>query len=303
MTHAHSSQPLLTIVVPSVNGLHDLVPCCEALELVRARVPLEVLVVDRLGGDVAETVRRRFPWVTLHSVPRNTTIPQIRDRAFRMARSDAIAVIEDHVIVPPEWGARLLASLAEGHDVVGGPIANAATERLLDWATFLCEYSACLPPLPEGDAAWLPGNNIVYRKSVLDRFLSVTAEGAWENRLHDAMRAEGVHLICKAELLVGHKKHFGFFEYLGQRFLYSRSYAGARMRNASMLKRLASGAAAFVLPPLLLFRIAKSLTVKRVPMGRILATMPFISAFVVSWGLGEVVGYWTGAGDALSRVR
>jgi len=296
-------RPALTIVVPSVNGLHDLIPCCEALARVCERTVTEVLVVDRLGGNIESTIKSRFPWVTFQSVPRSFTIPQMRDRAFRSARAEAIAVIEDHVIVPPEWGARLLASLAEGHDVVGGPIENAATGRLLDWATFLCEYSACLPPLPEGDAAWLPGNNIVYRKSVLDRFLSVTAEGAWENRLHDAMRADGVQLICKAELLVGHKKHFGFLEYIGQRFLYSRSYAGARMHNASIARRLATGAAAFALPPLLLLRITKSLTAKRVPTGRVLATMPFIGVFVISWGLGEVVGYWLGGGDALSRVR
>ena len=297
------TKPALTIVVPSVNGLHDLVPCCEALAKVREHTATEVLVVDRIGGNIEATIKARFPWVTFHSLPRATTIPQMRDAAFRIARADAIAVIEDHVIVPPEWGQRLLASLAHGHDVVGGPIENAATGRLLDWATFLCEYSACLPPLPEGEAAWLPGNNIVYRKSVLQRFLSVTAEGAWENRLHDAMRQDGVHLECKAELLVGHKKHFGFFEYIGQRFLYSRSYAGARMRNAGLLKRLATGAAAFALPPLLLLRIVKSLTAKRVPIGRIVTTMPFIGVFVIAWGLGEVVGYWLGGGDALARVR
>ena len=298
-----ASKPALTIVVPSVNGLHDLIPCCEALAKVCARTPTEVLVVDRLGGNIESTITSRFPWVTFLALPSASTIPQMRDRAFRIASADAVAVIEDHVIVPPEWGERLLSSLAEGHDVVGGPIENAATGRLLDWATFLCEYSACLPPLPEGGAAWLPGNNIVYRKSVLDRFLSVTAEGAWENRLHDAMRADGVQLICKAALLVGHKKHFGFFEYIGQRFLYSRSYAGARMRNASTFKRLATGVAAFALPPLLLLRITKSLIAKRVPTARVLATMPFIGVFVISWGLGEVVGYWLGGGDALSRVR
>ena len=295
--------PSLTIVVPSVNGLHDLIPCCEALAAVRDRVSLEVLVVDRLGGDLPATIIARFPWLILHQMPSDATIPQMRDAAFRMARADAIAVIEDHVIVPPHWGERLLAALEEGHDVVGGPIENAATERLLDWATFLCEYSACMPPLPEGDVTWLPGNNIVYRTSVLRRFLHVTAQGAWENRLHDAMRAAGIVLMCRNALLVGHKKHFGLLEYMGQRFLYSRSYAGARVQSAPPTRRLATGAAAFLLPPLLLLRITRSLLAKDVPTGRIVATLPFISTFVVSWGLGEVAGYWFGAGDALSRVR
>lgn len=260
-------------------------------------------MVDRLGGAIESTLKARYPWIVYHSVPRVTTIPEMRDLAFRAARADAIAVIEDHVIVPPEWGERLLAALSAGSDVAGGPIENAATERLLDWATFLCEYSACLPPLPEGDAAWLPGNNVVYRRSVLQRYLTVTAEGAWENRLHDAMRHDGIRLMCQAALLVGHKKHFGFFEYIGQRFLYSRSYAGARIQGAPLAKRLATGAAAFALPPLLLLRIVRSLLSKRVPIGRVISTLPFIGLFVISWGLGEVVGYWFGGGDALSRVR
>ena len=96
--------PSLTIVVPSVNGLHDLIPCCEALAAVRDRVSLEVLVVDRLGGDLPATIIARFPWLILHQMPSDATIPQMRDAAFRMARADAIAVIEDHVIVPPHWG-------------------------------------------------------------------------------------------------------------------------------------------------------------------------------------------------------
>ena len=41
-----------------------------------------------------------------------TTIPQMRALAFREAKSEAVAVIEDHVIVPPGWAKRLLACLA-----------------------------------------------------------------------------------------------------------------------------------------------------------------------------------------------
>ncbi|MBK9550460.1 MAG: glycosyltransferase [Gemmatimonadetes bacterium] len=216
----------LTVVIPSVNGLHDLIGCLEAVERMRDGLALEVLVVDRLGPLVRELVRSRFPEVRLLPVPASTTIPEMRHLAFQEARADAVAVIEDHVIVPPEWGRKLLDGLAAGHDVVGGPIANLPISAC-SLATFLCEYSACLP-LPEGAANWLPGNNIVYRRALLERFREVTAEGKWENRLHDAMRAEGITLYCDASLIVGHKKHFGFVEYISQRYLYSRSYAGAR---------------------------------------------------------------------------
>lgn len=295
--------PELSVVVPSVNGLGDLIGCLEALDRLRDSVRLEILVVDRIGGAVAETVARRFPQVTLIPVPAATTIPQMRDTAFRLARGEAVAVIEDHVIVPPQWGTQLLGALREGHDVVGGPIENAATARLLDWATFLCEYSACLPPLPPGPAEWLPGNNVVYRRTLLDRYRSVIEEGGWENRLHDAIRADGIPLICRPDIVVGHKKHFGFGEYLSQRYLYARSYAGARVARASGGKRIAYGLAAFLLPPLLLLRTLQRVIAKRVPRGLVLKSLPLIGIFVLAWGWGEVVGYWFGAGGSLARVR
>ncbi|HPF62551.1 MAG: hypothetical protein KC544_10390 [Gemmatimonadetes bacterium] len=297
------TSPELTVVIPSVNGLHDLMGCLEAVERLRDEAHLEVLVVDRLGPLVRETVRQRFPDVRLLAVPPGTTIPEMRHLAFGEAAAPAVAVIEDHVIVPVGWARQLLDGLAAGHDVVGGPIVNAADQRLLDWSTFLCEYSACLPPLPEGAAPWLPGNNIVYRRELLARFRDVTAEGKWENRLHDALREAGVVLHCDPTLVVGHKKHFGFTEYIGQRYLYSRSYAGARVRGAPLVRRLATGAAAFALPPLLFVRTMRAILAKGVPTGRVALTAPFIAIYVTSWGLGEVVGYWFGAGDALARVR
>jgi hypothetical protein len=227
----------------------------------------------------------------------------MRHAAFEAARAPVVAVIEDHVIVPPDWGSRLVQHIAAGHDVVGGPIANAADQRLLDWSTFLCEYSACLPPLPGGSSSWLPGNNVAYRASRLAEFRDVTAEGKWENRLHDAMRERGVELFLDPALVVGHKKHFGYFEYLGQRYLYSRSYAGARVRGAALPRRVLMGLAAFALPVVLGLRTLGALWRKGVPRGRIASTLPFIATYLVAWGVGEVVGYWFGPGDALSRVR
>ena len=218
----------------------------------------------------------------------------MRHHAFLEATGEAVAVIEDHVIVPPDWGQQLLGALGEGHDVVGGTIVNAATTRLLDWGTFLCEYSACLPPLPAGPADWLPGNNVAYRRAVLERYRRVTAEGKWENRLHDAMRADGIQLVRVPGIVVGHKKHFGFFEYLSQRYLYSRSYAGARAAGASLPRRAAMGAAAFLLPVLLFLRIEAALHSKGVPLRLRLATLPMMLPFVASWAAGEIVGYWAG---------
>jgi glycosyltransferase involved in cell wall biosynthesis len=294
--------PSLSVVVPSVNGFGDLAGCLDALAPQAKDGGLETLVVDRCGGSVRAAVRERHSWVRLIEVDRDTTIPAMRARAFAAATGEFVAVIEDHVIVPPDWARRLVEAAREAEQVVGGSVENAATERLVDWAAFLCEYSHCIMPLPAGKAEWLTGNNVIYPRALLARYADVIAKGGWENQLHDAMRRDGVPLECRPEIRVGHKKHYTVSEYLSQRYLYARSYAGARVAGAPFVRRATYGAAAFALPPLLFYRTVSRILSKRRHRTELVRSLPLLALFVTSWALGEVVGYWAGPGDSLAKV-
>jgi glycosyltransferase involved in cell wall biosynthesis len=295
-------EPSLTVVVPSVNGLGDLLDCLAALAHQQTDVDLEVLVVDRCGEAVRNEVRRRYPWVRVLEAAPGTTIPDLRAMAFAAAKGKSVAVIEDHVIVPPGWARALLDAQGDADIVVGGAIENAAVDRLVDWAAFLCEYSHCIVPLPDGPTDWLPGNNVVYPRALLARYQSVLGQGQWENRLHDAMRRDGVTLVCRPQIRVGHKKHYTVGEYLSQRYLYARSYAGARVARASLPTRLGYGVAALALPPLLMFRTVSRVVAKRRHRAELVRSLPLLAVFVVSWAFGEMVGYVAGPGDSLARV-
>lgn len=296
------SEPTLSVVVPSVNGLGDLIGCLEALERQREDVELEVVVVDRCGEDVRRTVAERFPRTRVVSASRGTPIPDLRVLGFDAAAAPSIAVIEDHVIVPPGWAKQLLDAQRSYGPVVGGAVVNAATGRLVDWAAFLCEYSHCIPPLPAGTVDWLTGNNVIYPRALLEQHRAVLGGGRWENHLHESFRRGGVTLVCRPEITVGHKKHYTVGEYLAQRFWYARSYAGARVAGARLGKRLAFGLAAFALPPLLFYRTVTRVLQKGRHRRELVQSVPLLALFVSSWALGEVVGYWTGPGDSLSRV-
>lgn len=296
------TNPELSVVVPAVNTLVDVVGCLEALEKQKDEVELEVIVVDRLGSESQEAVARLFPWVRVLPVPSATTIPQMRAAAFRAAEGQAIAVIEDHVIVPEGWARRLLDVMAEGKEVVGGSVENAATRTLMDWAAFLCEYSHCIPPIERGSVSWLTGNNVVYTKALIDAHREIVEAGKWENHLHDTLKEEGVELHCRPDIVVGHKKHYTFGEYMSQRYLYARSYAGARVSGAPLPKRVAYGVGAFALPPVLFYRTVSRIVSKKKHLGTLAKSLPLISMFVTSWGAGEVVGYFFGPGDSLSKV-
>jgi glycosyltransferase involved in cell wall biosynthesis len=291
----------LSVVVPAVNTLGDVIGCLTALEA-QTDAQVEVLVVDRLGDGVRTEVARRFPKARLIPVPRETTIPRMREIAFEEASADAVAVIEDHVIVPPGWARQLLDARRETGAVVGGSIDNAARSSVVDWAAFLCEYSHCITPLPAGPTNGLPGNNIVYDRALLQRYRATIAAGKWENHLHDAMHRDGVPMVLRPDIGVGHKKHYTVGEYLSQRFLYARSYAGERVKGMPLSKRLVYGAAAFALPPLLLYRTVTRVLAKRRYRMQLLLSIPLLVLFIASWTAGEIVGYWFGPGDSLHRV-
>ena len=291
----------LSVVVPAVNTLGDVIGCLTALDAQRdARV--EVLVVDRLGDGVRAEVGRRFPGARVIPVPRDTTIPRMREIAFGEATADAVAVIEDHVIVPPDWARALLDARRETGAVVGGSIDNAARTSIVDWAAFLCEYSHCITPLPAGPTNGLPGNNVIYDRALLERYRDTIAAGKWENHLHDAMHRDGVPLVLRPDIGVGHKKHYTVGEYLSQRFLYARSYAGTRVRGMPLARRVSLGAAALALPPVLLYRTIARVLAKRRYRTQLLLSLPLLVLFVASWTAGEIVGYWFGPADSLSRV-
>lgn len=293
----------LSVVVPAVNEIDSILETLGALERERSQVSLEVLLVNRLGAPVSEAVRRQYPATRIIDVASATPIPLMRARAFEAASAPSVAVIEDHVVVPSGWARSLLASQSEATPVVAGPVDNGATATLVDWAAFLCEYSACMPPLPPGPSSWLPGNNIVYPRTMLERYREVVASGGWENRLHEAMKRDGVPLTMRPDLIVSHRMHYSVGLYVSQRYLYSRSYAGIRAEGATLARKLLLAVSSVALPPVLLWRIVSGVLTKGRYVGQLVKSLPLLMIFVVAWAAGEAVGTLVGAGDSLSKVR
>ncbi|MDQ2665199.1 MAG: glycosyltransferase [Gemmatimonadota bacterium] len=304
-----SAAPLLSVVVPSVNTLADVERTLAALEREQASVALEILLVDRLGDSVRTAVRSRHPSVRVIEAPATATIPAMRKQAFQAATGEYVAVIEDHVIVPEGWASSLLAAekaarseAGSADAIVGGSVENAATHSTVDWAAFLCEYSHCITPMPSGPSDWVTGNNVIYPRALLQRYMDRLSPDQWENYLHGLMKDDGVTLVLRPEITVGHEKYYTLGEYLSQRYLYARSYAGARVAGASLPKRLAFGAASIALPPVLFARTIQRIFAKKRHRAELIRSIPMIAIFVCAWAWGEVVGSWFGAGDSLQKV-
>ena len=295
-----STEPGLSVVIASVNGMPYLGKCLDALAE-RCR-EAEIVVADWTDDATREAVRERWPSVKLLSFDEPMAIPELRAAGVLAATARVVALIEDHCLVSPAWAERLASAHASGHGVVGGPIRNVATERIRDWAAFFCEYSAVMEPMPAGRVAGLPGMNVSYGPAAREAIDDLLREGRWENWLHPRLEDSDFELWCEPEAVVEHDKDFGFGEFFSQRYHYSRSYAG--MRNPELGKKRALYAlGTVILPPLLYWRIASDVVERKQHRKELALATPLIAAYLTVWAFGEAVGYIFGGGRSLLRVR
>lgn len=297
------SPPALTVVVPSVNGWADLEGCLATLEAERAATALEVLVVDRCGDDLRARVARRFPWATVVPAAPESSIPELRAIAFDRAAADTVAVIEDHVQVPPGWAREIVAARRRAA-VVGGAVRNGAGERLIDRAAFYGEYAHLMPPLAAGAAASVAGNHVAYDRALLAAHRETYRAGRWEDHLHAAIRAAGVPLAVEPRLVVAHCQRSTLGGYVAQRYHFARSFAAGRAAAFTSPRRAVVGLAACgLVPPLVLARTLGRLAAKGVGAAEIARCLAPLALFAVVTGVGEAIGTWLGAGRSLARVR
>jgi glycosyltransferase involved in cell wall biosynthesis len=294
--------PAISVVIACVNRRECIFECLEHLEASPERDSMEILVMDRHCDDTPAAIHARFPNVTVHAGLVGASIPELRWKGIQAARGELVAVIEDHCMIATGWASQVLQLRHLPWGVMGGPVENGSRDRVLDWALFVAEYGACMPPLPRGETEWVPGNNAVYRRELLPLDEPEWAS-LWEYFLQRELRKRNVRMYLNPAMLVHHRKSFGFFESLKQRFLYSRSFAGMSARAMNGFERTVRGLATVMLPGLLALRIAGAVTRKRRNLADSVRGLPIIGLFLVSWGLGEMTGYFFGAGDSLAKVE
>lgn len=295
--------PRLSVVIASCVGAPFLPRCLKSLESQRRGGEIEFVVADRAGGEVASAIERDFPWVQLIRRPAVESVPDLRRHAIAASRAPWIAIIEEHCVAAPDWIETILRCTALKVGAIGGPIADDGYARLMDWAVYLTEYNAYLPPYERGPSYNICGANCVYRRDLLDQFLPGCGNGYWEAELNNKLLAGGHSFLNEPDLVVRHTGPFHFFYYLHQRFLFSRAFAGIRRAHVPMVKRLAYVILAPLIVPLLILRTGQRIRAKGRYFGKFLAALPILVPVNIVYVCGEWIGYLFGPGDSLSKIE
>lgn len=267
----------------------------------------EIIVADRLNDEISARVAADFPEVTLIPCARESTLPALRAVALASAKGTYVVVTEDHCVPADDWLAEIVAAFRRASgDIagVGGVVVNGLRVRWLDRATFQCEYGKYVPPVADGPSDDAPGMNVGYlREHLAPIDPALLCMGFWESGVHAALRRRGLTFQSSDRVRVTHKKHFGFLEFVQQRFWYSRHFAGNRFPANSAGRRALAFALTPVLPIILLWRFHSAAIRRPAYIGEFAALLPLLTIFALVWAIGEMVGYLFGPGDALRKLE
>ncbi|MDQ3255804.1 MAG: glycosyltransferase [Acidobacteriota bacterium] len=277
--------------------------CLRALEDQRGDFDAEIIVVSCCGNSTSEHIKRNFPRVKLIQLSERLGIPQLRAVGMSHATGDIIAITEDCCIPCENWFEEIIKAHRSGYDAVGGPIENGSTNRILNWAVYLCEYSYMMLPITYSEVSSIAGNNSSYKRETLDMVDESIKRDYWEFFLHQELRKLDVKFLTVPAIVVVKKKEFTFLYFLTQRFHFSRSFAGMRSRLISPSRRAISALFSPALPFLMTWRIAQQVFQKKRYYKEFLLSLPLLAIFMVSYAAGEFTGYVFGSGKSLEKVE
>lgn len=291
------------VAIAWVNPFELLEPVLRVLAEKSSVRPDEIIVATRLGAEEQARLRSAFPAVHLIMVARDAAIPDLRAMAIRASTSAVVLVTEDHCIPASDWIERATAAIANGAAIIGGPVENAWKGGLRDEAAFLTEYSGVIRPARAAVVNVIPGNNVAYAREAAFEIARTFEAGLWESFAFEAMRKRGVRFRFDRDMLVYHRRPFGFRYFLGQRLHFCRSFAAMRCRNVGTGGRLKYAIGSLALPLLLPVRTTRNLIERGRLTGRFLLCLPLIALYFAAGAAGEFTGYLFGGSTSLTRVE
>jgi hypothetical protein len=277
-----------SIVVASFCGEGALRSCLDSLE--RQHGDAEVIVSAALEPATMERLRQHYAWAQLVAAPPATTVFELRALGLARARAGVAVLLEDHCLVSEGWLGALAAPVEGGRGFAGGAVEGGLPTSLAEWALYLVEYGALMPPVSDPRA--ILAVNAAYDRGALEACRPVWAGGFHDNEVHDALSAAGHAPRLAAEATVWSHLRRPLSDALAHLFRGGMRFGAYRQKRWSRAQRVLRVLAAPTVPLVLVARTFGRVMRRRPrALPRFVLALPYVLCLVTAWSAGELVGH------------
>jgi hypothetical protein len=201
------------------------------------------------------------------------------------ARGEIIALTDEFAIPPDDW----CAMIRDRHigcdaEVIGGAL-RLRSSKLMNRAAFSCDFARFEPTFEPGETTFASLVNVSYERPALEKCRDDWRDFFDETVVHERIRRAGARIFLDPRIVVDYDHgELSLWPLLRGKFESGRTYAGRRVRNAGLARRLLFAAGAALLPPVLFVRKLRGS----------IASAPLLAFCLIAWSLGEFAGYITG---------
>jgi len=290
------------VVIPDTYGtVHDTM---KHLQAQTAAHQIEIVIVKptRLQIGLDESDLKPFHSWQMVEVDRVSSIAQGFTAGIRKARAPIAALTEDHSYPDERWAELFIGAHKQPYAVIGPSMHNGNPGSMLSWADFYQAYGEWTHPVSSGQVRHLPGHNSSYKRDILLAFgdeLETLMEA--ESVLHRHLQAKGYGLFLEAGTRTLHLNFDTWSAWIPARYYTGRQFASTWAHSWSWPRRLLFTAASPLIPWVRLWRV-QSRVRRGQTTGFYLRLLPIMLSGLLVEGVGHMLGYAAGAGDAPEKV-
>ncbi|MFN8550079.1 MAG: glycosyltransferase [Candidatus Obscuribacterales bacterium] len=296
----------LSIVVAWQAAQPNIEDCLDSLYAQRTHHNFEVIVAYGGFKPSLEILSKKYSDLKILEHSESDSIPSLHGLGLAHAAGDLLAITEAHTTFSPDWVDTAVSVSSSNSDAaIGGVVEPGKNLTSVDYALYLCDYAQFALPLATGPSDDLPGNNIVFKRQIMDMHLNRTdlaKHGFWKTFFCNELMEKGEQLSRDSRLVAYYNRHLTFSEVMERRYHHGRCFGAMRSEAFNWSKRAIYAASCAALPAVLALRLFSKVRGKPALMSRFLKVQPICEAIICAWVYGEFVGTVGGAGDSCGRL-
>jgi len=302
----NDSGPEMSVIITALENYQSIETTIQYLleQTVRDRIELVIVTQSAERLYFNESLLNEFWGYQVVSVGQIRSIGRANAEGIRQAHGELVALTEDHCFPEPGWAAALIEAHSDSWAAVGPVIRNANPDTMVSWCDFLIGYCFWMEPIAAAQMSFLPGHNSSYKRSVLTEEYGDQLDNMMESEtvMHFDLCRKGYRLYIEPAACSEHVNFSLLSSWLPVQYFAGRSFAGNRIHNWSVLKRLLYGIASPLIPIVRLLRINRELRRPGRPRYLLVRLLPLLVLGLLFDGLGQMIGYLMGLGNATDKL-